>query len=576
MLETETTRLQQETENECTPFFVELSSLSRGQLEHLCQVGLLKQRQPLDEDATDEDGHHDDMSQVQLLREKHSQYLQQVWNKPLKSPFVSLDSSRPWILYWCLHGYDLMQGSVDSNNQHKTLVTNEKGCNMVATLEDCWHSYFTTKPPALVLGGNVSKDDDAMQTNSTKDPFYFARHEQDIGEEGGGISSNQPYQFYCGGFGGGPGQLAHAATTYASILALCILATDDDDRTNYCTMEHEESDGSCDDTSSSSSDDIHYSVLAQRLLQKIRVPLYRWMVSLQEPLTGGYRMHHDGEVDVRATYTLIVCAKLLDLLPASSSSSSSSGVLQRQQVIDFVVSCQTYEGGLGGEPFSEAHGGYTFCGAAALKLMGALDERSCQNNDGNGLDISALLGWLARRQMAYEGGFSGRCNKLVDGCYSFWQGGAMAIVSSCYVEGETPSSKNDSNAKDPWLERYERSITKTSNETDTSWGLENLPFPLLFDVAMLERYILLCAQEVHGGLRDKPSKPRDFYHTCYNLCGLSVTQHCSQEGKDNTFGDAKQTRLAPTHPVYNIRIDRVSKMLKRTWVAPKSPSVCSV
>jgi hypothetical protein len=30
---------------------------------------------------------------------------------------------------------------------------------------------------------------------------------------------------------------------------------------------------------------------------------------------------------------------------------------------------------------------------------------------------------------------------------------------------------------------------------------------------------------VNGRLRDKPSKSRDFYHSCYNLSGLSVSQH---------------------------------------------------
>jgi hypothetical protein len=34
------------------------------------------------------------------------------------------------------------------------------------------------------------------------------------------------------------------------------------------------------------------------------------------------------------------------------------------------VCTQTYEGGLGGEPGNEAHGGYTFCGLAALMIAG--------------------------------------------------------------------------------------------------------------------------------------------------------------------------------------------------------------
>ncbi len=32
--------------------------------------------------------------------------------------------------------------------------------------------------------------------------------------------------------------------------------------------------------------------------------------------------------------------------------------------------------------------------------------------------------------MRYEGGFQGRTNKLVDGCYSFWQGATIPIAQA--------------------------------------------------------------------------------------------------------------------------------------------------
>jgi protein farnesyltransferase subunit beta len=533
VLDTETTRLQHQTEQECAPFFVELSSLPPGQREHLVQVGLLPPVIIHENDFTpvssNDDG-EDMASQVQLLREKHRAYLQQVWKKPLKAPFVSLDSSRPWILYWCLHGYDLLQD--DKNGRRKNIVSNMEGCNMVATLKDCWQSYYTTESPSL-----VKNSDD----QTARDSFFFARHEKDVECDDGN-------QYYCGGFGGGPGQLAHAATTYAAVLVLCILTTEDSDP--EALIDDEDIDNEFADSDEEWTN-THYSVMAQELLQHIRIPLYRWMVSLQQPLTGGYRMHHDGEVDVRATYTIMTCAKLLGLLGAPTP-------LNRPEAINFVVSCQTYEGGMGGEPFSEAHGGYTFCGVAALKIMGALG--SAGKKDGSShkeVDTKALQGWLARRQMKYEGGFSGRSNKLVDGCYSFWQGAAMAIASSC---GNNYDSLENENYDDPWLRCHQRAITDNKQV--------NLPFPLLFDVGMLERYILLCAQEVTGGLRDKPSKPRDFYHTCYNLSGLSVAQHCSNQPTDQTYGDPQQTRLLPTHPCYNIRIDRVAAMLKKSWTTP--------
>lgn len=44
----------------------------------------------------------------------------------------------------------------------------------------------------------------------------------------------------------------------------------------------------------------------------------------------------------------------------------------------------------------------------------------------------------------------------------------------------------------------------------------------------LQEYILVAAQQAAGaggGLRDKPGKRPDGYHTCNNLSGLSVAQH---------------------------------------------------
>jgi prenyltransferase beta subunit len=47
---------------------------------------------------------------------------------------------------------------------------------------------------------------------------------------------------------------------------------------------------------------------------------------------------------------------------------------------------QTYEGGLGGEPGNEAHGGYTFCGLAAMALIARERE----------LDLPALVRWAVQ------------------------------------------------------------------------------------------------------------------------------------------------------------------------------------
>ncbi len=70
-------------------------------------------------------------------------------------------------------------------------------------------------------------------------------------------------------------------------------------------------------------------------------------------------------------------------------------VLDRLISLFFNFRCQTYEGGFGGAPGMEAHGGYTFCGLASLVLLGTHKL----SREGR------LLRWAANRQMRMEGGF---------------------------------------------------------------------------------------------------------------------------------------------------------------------------
>lgn len=64
-------------------------------------------------------------------------------------------------------------------------------------------------------------------------------------------------------------------------------------------------------------------------------------------------------------------------------------------LIQNLFRCQTYEGGIGGCHGVEAHGGYTFCGFAALVIL----------NHAKLIDSDKLLKWVVSRQMAFEGGF---------------------------------------------------------------------------------------------------------------------------------------------------------------------------
>ena len=72
----------------------------------------------------------------------------------------------------------------------------------------------------------------------------------------------------------------------------------------------------------------------------------------------------------------------------------------------------------------EAHGGYSYCGLAALCIAGSsfcMSFKAFCAGKADALDLHSFLKWAVFKQMSHEGGFQGRANKLVDSCYSFWQ-----------------------------------------------------------------------------------------------------------------------------------------------------------
>jgi len=68
------------------------------------------------------------------------------------------------------------------------------------------------------------------------------------------------------------------------------------------------------------------------------------------------------EVDMRGTYIAIILAKLLNIQCEELF----------KNVVDYISSCQTYEGGISPIPNSEAHGGLTYCAVAALCALDSL------------------------------------------------------------------------------------------------------------------------------------------------------------------------------------------------------------
>ncbi|URE37401.1 protein farnesyltransferase subunit [Musa troglodytarum] len=242
------------------------------------------------------------------------------------------------------------------------------------------------------------------------------------------------------------------------------------------------------------------------------------------------RMHNGGEIDVRACYTAISVASILN-------------VLDDELVTDlgnYILSCQTYEGGIAGEPGSEAHGGYTFCGLATMILINEVDK----------LDLPSLVGGvlaLAQRLLPIVH------KQLESSFISGVQASAECKKSCNFTAGETGQDENLCRAG---TSHPDNEGEKLSDFGFSSIGRQTECGPLFHSIA-LQQYILLCSQVLEGGFRDKPGKQRDFYHSCYCLSGLSVSQYSwSKDDGEPPLTSAVlgpyTNLLEPVHPLYNV------------------------
>ncbi|ANB12627.1 protein farnesyltransferase [Sugiyamaella lignohabitans] len=243
-------------------------------------------------------------------------------------------------------------------------------------------------------------------------------------------------QCKSGGFGGGNQQLAHLAPSYAAINALAL-----------------------------SGDEEAWDKID-------RQACYNWIMSLKQK-DGSFIMCKGGESDPRATYCAFSIASMLNIITEELVANSA----------EYISSCQTYEGGFANVPLSEAHGGYAFCALASLCFLGPPHVVLPKY-----INVENAIKWLSSRQMTVEGGFSGRINKLVDGCYNLWVGGCWGLLEAAIV-----------------------------NERNTE-------IPSLWNRTALKNYTIYCCQDPRGGLRDKPGKSPDSYHTNYVLCGLAASE----------------------------------------------------
>lgn len=280
------------------------------------------------------------------------------------------------------------------------------------------------------------------------------------------------FQVESGGFSGGQGYPANLVSTYASILALAILEV-------------------------------------KEVNEKINLKgIESFILNCKGQIPGSYLIHIDGEVDLRCTFVAVLLNKMLNL----ENSSIEDGV------DEYIASCQSFDGGISPVPSVEAHGGYTFCGLATMSLINKIEK----------LNVKKLMFWLINNQTKF-GGFSGRTNKLVDSCYSFWQASSFHILQEYF-------DSNSEKSSDIKMDK------------------------LLYDNHRMQVYLVECCQGNLGGMKDKPGKDEDIYHTMYSLSGLALSTENECYSESHPY-DWKNYFLEEMDPIYNIPRVKANKFI---------------
>lgn len=520
-----------------------------------------------------------------LERQAHVNFLTKLL-EPLPSAYTAFDTNRSWLLYWILHSYDLLSVSLDPKGRARAIAT--------------------------LL---------SFQNKST------------------------------GGFGGGPNQISHLMATYAAVSALAIIGGPG----SAPTAEDVEN-GKSVEVGRGGWDDIDREKMCE-WISSLKQPDGSFLVHVngEVDVRAGYC------VVCITTLLGISTPKLFDgMAPFIASCQTYEGGIAAASQPTYQQGTSTQDDialiaeDVPRPSLGEAHGGYTYCAAAshfALTLLGSsLGSTTSTNVPSSAtssaaqfslpptaaLNRDALFRWAAAQQgIPFEGcGFRGRTNKLVDGCYGWFSGGGLFTVLSAMIEAEiienasrstslaagkltgtedwngmltmppvpsvfAPSA--DTNSSSSW-KTESTCDADTADESDDE--IDDLSPLTLFDRVGLQEYILVAAQRgtsEGGGLRDKPGKRPDAYHTCYNLSGLSLSQHSVRlstetskflhrnfKGEDDEWNrkvyatmlawtlsardeiivearagtpNATSNKLNPTHPILNITFPKAKAIM---------------
>ncbi|KAI1621640.1 terpenoid cyclases/protein prenyltransferase alpha-alpha toroid [Exophiala viscosa] len=214
-------------------------------------------------------------------------------------------------------------------------------------------------------------------------------------------------------------------------------------------------------------------ILGDDLSRVSRAECMRWVCSLQR-LDGSFGefLGEGNAVEGADDMRLCMCAVGVMKILQGNPLDSGDLTLDKAKILQYIANCQSHEGGLGQAPLLEAHSGLNYCAIATLSFLGLLRQppmpvyEVAKEAD---VDTEACIRWMLDRQTMWVdededdedeeddgkgddgqqdapfktaapcnqsdsqrvvAGFCGRCGKVADTCYCFWNVGALAVSST--------------------------------------------------------------------------------------------------------------------------------------------------
>ncbi|KAF2033808.1 geranylgeranyl transferase type I beta subunit [Setomelanomma holmii] len=276
-------------------------------------------------------------------------------------------------------------------------------------------------------------------------------------------------------------------------------------------------------------------VLGDDLGRVKRREILVWLIRMQRPEGGfGETVDEDGFIHGGNDSRFGYMATAIRWILRGDLEGPCDGVpdIDVDKFVTCVRGAETYDGGISEAPYHEAHGGFTSCAIAALSFVDRLPLTSSQKPDSavRGItDLPLLLKWLVSRQTATLDADDGLdtlgdetdTSETCHDAHSF-----VKLGSFVSTQADTNMMKETTHAhfELQWV-GFNGRCNKVADTCYAYWNLaplQLLGYMDIIDQRPVRKWLLDKTQHIVGGFGKVTGDPPDMYHSFLGLMVLAM------------------------------------------------------